>query len=72
MPTPWELHLGRTVTFIYATISMVGSPKQFKGRMLRLRIRDDKVVKTTVVAKAWSIEWDSNSGITCMLLKAFD
>lgn len=31
---------------------MVGAPElQFKGRMLRLRIRDDKVVKTTVVAK---------------------
>ena len=29
-----------------------GAPElQFKGRMLRLRIRDDKVVKTTVVAK---------------------
>ena len=50
---PWELPSGPDGDiYICDNQGWSGAPElQFKGRMLRLRIRDDKVVKTTVVAK---------------------
>lgn len=49
--TEWPLLLTATSKYVI-TRGWSGDPKlQFKGRMLRLRIKDDKVIKTTVVAE---------------------
>ena len=48
---PWALHLVDEDIYICDNQGGGYPELQFKGRMLRLRIRDNKVVKTTVVAK---------------------